>query len=67
MSKLMGDRSWVLRSQVTEEKHYLVAGGICEEVVCECGTGICSCSGLAMLAAFWVVSDHLVDIFLLNV
>ena len=53
--------------KILRKKHYLVAGGICEEVVSECGTGICSCNGLAMLAAFWVVSDHLVDIFLLNV
>jgi hypothetical protein len=51
----------------SQEKHYLVAGGICEEVLSDCGTGICSCNGLAMLAAFWVVSDDLLDIFLLNV
>lgn len=36
-------------------KHYLVAGGVCEEVVSGCGTGTCSCRGHAVVAVFWYV------------
>lgn len=51
----------------SQENNPLVAGGVCEEVVSECGTGICSCNRLAMPAAFWVVSDDLLEVFLLIV